>query len=220
VISAVLADDHPIVRKGLKALLHGEGACRVVGEADDGLTAIELISRLQPDVAILDVQLPDLDGLEVARRVRQHVPETKVIMLSMFAEEHFVLDALRHGAMGYVLKGSTTEDLLEAVETVMDGRRFLSAPLVERALDAYIQSPGEAGTRSIDRYDLLTEREREVLQLAARGMPPVEIAAWFSVNAKTAERHLANISRKLGLATHGDLLRYAADRRLIPGEAN
>jgi DNA-binding NarL/FixJ family response regulator len=219
VISAVLADDHSIVRKGLRTLLDGEGNCRVVGEADDGLTAIDLISRLQPDVAIIDVQLPKLDGLEVARRTRQQAPETKVIMLSMLADEHFVIDALRHGAMGYVLKGSTTEDLLEAIETVMDGRRFLSAPLVERALDAYIQPP-EVETRSIDRYSLLTAREREVLQLAARGMPPIEIAAWFSVSAKTAERHLANLSRKLGLATHGDLVRYAVDRRLVPGDPN
>jgi DNA-binding NarL/FixJ family response regulator len=219
VIRVVLVDDHPIVRKGLNVLLDDCGRCRVVGEADDGLTAIDLIARLQPDVAILDVQLPDLDGLEVARRTRQQAPETKVIMLSMFAEEHFVLDAFRHGAMGYVLKGSVTGDLLEAVETVMDGRRFLSEPLVERALEAYIQPP-EIETRSIDRYSLLTAREREVLQLAAGGMPPVEIAAWFSVTAKTVERHLANISRKLGLATHGDLIRYAVDHRLLPGDTH
>ena len=111
VIRVVVVDDHPIVRQGLRTLLENEDHCRVIGEASDGLTAIELIERLQPDVAILDVQLPDLNGLEVARRVRQKSSRTRVIMLSMHSDEPFVLDALRHGASGYVLKDSATTEL-------------------------------------------------------------------------------------------------------------
>src|SRR5215467_13299354 len=110
-ITVFLADDHPIVRQGLRALLEADGKCQVVGEATDGLTAIELLGRLQPQVAILDVQLPDLNGLEVARRAQTQSPSTRVVMLSMYANEPYVLDALRHGVMGYVLKGTSTTEL-------------------------------------------------------------------------------------------------------------
>jgi DNA-binding NarL/FixJ family response regulator len=136
-ISVVLADDHQIVRQGLRTLLEERGDCRVVGEASDGLTAIDLILRLQPDLAVLDVQLPDLGGLEVARRTREQVPGTRVIMLSMHGDEPYVLDALRNGAVGYVLKGASTADLLAAVDSAMRGQRYLSASLNERAVDVY-----------------------------------------------------------------------------------
>src|SRR5215472_4547334 len=136
-ITVFLADDHPIVRQGLRALLEADGKCQVVGEATDGLSAIEQLTLLQPNVAILDVQLPDLNGLEVARRVQTQSPGTRVVMLSMYANEPYVLDALRHGAMGYVLKGTSTDELLAAVDAVLAGRRYLSAALNDRAIDAY-----------------------------------------------------------------------------------
>ncbi len=211
--TVVLADDHPIVRQGLRTLLEQDAQCQVIGEATDGLTAIDLISQLRPDLAILDVQMPDLDGLEVARRVATISPVTRVIMLSMHSDEPYVLDALRYGALGYVLKGSATADLVDAVRAVTAGQRFLSAPLAGRAIDAYARS---ADTERLpDRYDLLTSREREVLQLAAQGLTNAEIGERLSISPRTAETHRANLLRKLGLQSQTDLVRFAAHRRLL-----
>jgi DNA-binding NarL/FixJ family response regulator len=213
-ITVFLADDHPIVRQGLRALLEADGKCQVVGEATDGLTAIEQITRLQPQVAILDVQLPDLNGLEVARRAQTQSPGTRVVMLSMYANEPYVLDALRHGAMGYVLKGTSTDELLAAVEAVLAGRRYLSAALNERAIDAYTLRAA-ASEEPLDRYDLLTSREREVFQLAAQGLSNAEIGERLTISPRTAETHRANLLRKLGLQTQTDLVRYALDRGIL-----
>jgi DNA-binding NarL/FixJ family response regulator len=216
-ITTILADDHPIVRKGLRALLEVEDDCRVIGEASDGLTAIELIAQFRPEVAILDVQLPDLNGLEVARRARERSPETRVIILSMFADEPYVLDALRYGAIGYVLKGSATTDLIAAVHSAIEGRRFLSAPLSQRAIDAYGRRADHA-EQPMDRYELLTGREREVLQLAAQGLSNVEIGERLAISPRTAETHRSNLLRKLGLQSQTDLVRFALSRRLIPAD--
>jgi DNA-binding NarL/FixJ family response regulator len=215
-ITAVLADDHPIVRQGLRTLLEGEGSCRVVGEASDGLTAIDLIVNLHPDLAVLDVQLPDLGGLEVARRTQEQSPGTRVIMLSMHGDEPYVLDALRSGAIGYVLKGSATTDLLTAVDAAMNGRRYLSAPLTERAIDAYARLAGDS-PRPPDRYDLLTGREREVLHLAAQGLSNADIGSRLAISPRTAETHRANLQRKLGVQGQTDLVRFALERGLLPG---
>lgn len=214
-ITAVLADDHPIVRQGLRTLLEGDDSCRVVGEAADGLTAIELITQVRPDVAILDLQMPDLHGLEVARRVREKSPATRLIILSMHGDEPFVLEALRHGVSGYVLKSSATDDLIAAVRAAMTGKRFLSAPLNERALDAYARRSEDA-SRPLDRYDLLTRREREVLQLAAQGMGNAEVGERLAISPRTAETHRANLLRKLGITTQTELVRFAAGRGLLP----
>jgi DNA-binding NarL/FixJ family response regulator len=212
-ITVFIADDHPIVRQGLRALLEAEGRCHVVGEATDGLTAIDLLADLQPQVAILDVQLPDLNGLEVARRAESQAPNTRIIMLSMYADEPYVLDALRHGAMGYVLKGTSTADLLAALDAVMAGRRYLSAPLNDRAIDAYTLRA--AAEQPLDRYDLLTSREREVLQLAAQGFTNAEIGERLTISPRTAETHRANLLRKLGLQSQTELVRFALSRGLI-----
>ncbi len=168
--------------------------------------AVVLIVRLGPEVAVVDVQLPDLNGLEVVRRVRQQAPETRVV-LSMYADEPYVLDAQRHGASAYVLKDSATADLIDAVHAVIAGRRFLSAPLTERAIDAYAQRADEA-SRPFDRYELLTPREREVLQLAAQGMSNAEIGDRLAISPRTAETHRANLLRKLGLQTQTELVRF------------
>lgn len=214
-MTTILADDHPIVRQGLRTLLEVENGCEIVGEAADGLTAIELIARLRPELAIVDVRLPDLDGLEVARRAQQQSPQTKVIMLSMHADEPYVLDALRHGALGYVLKGSATSDLLAAVRAARAGRRFLSAPLTERAIDAYARQSEQTG-QPLDRYELLTGREREVLQLAAQGLNNAEIGSRLAISPRTAETHRANLLRKLGLQSQTELVRFAIGRGLLP----
>lgn len=213
-ISVVLADDHAIVRQGLRSLLESQDDYRVVGEAADGLAAISLIAELRPEVAIIDMQLPDLHGLEVARRTKEQSPTTRVVILSMHGDEPFVLDALRFGALGYVLKGSTTNDLIAAVEAALEGRRYLSPVLADRAFDAYARR-AEDTARPLDRYELLTTREREVLQLTVQGMGNTEIGERLAISPRTAETHRANFLRKLGIQSHSDLIFFAICRGLI-----
>jgi two-component system, NarL family, response regulator NreC len=216
-IRTVIADDHPVVLRGLYELLDREDDCEVVGEAEDGLAAIDMIVRLKPQVAVIDVQLPNLNGLEVARRARVESPETRVVMLSMYAEEAYVLDALRQGALAYVLKASTTTDLIAAVHAAAAGRRYLSAPLSERGIDEYLER-AQAADQPIDRYSLLTNRERKVLELLARGMTYAEIGEQLAISPRTVETHRANLMRKLGLKTQADLFLFAIKRGFIAPE--
>jgi two-component system, NarL family, response regulator NreC len=216
-ISTVIADDHPVVRRGLYELLDREDDCEVVGEAEDGLAALDLITRLKPQVAVIDVQLPNLNGIEVARRAHVEAPETRVVMLSMYADEAYVLDALRHGALAYVLKASTTTDLIAAVHAAAAGRRYLSAPLSEHGIDEYLRR-AQAADQPIDRYALLTNREREVLQLLAQELTYTEIAEKLTISPRTAETHRTNLMRKLDLKTQADLILFATKRGLIAPE--
>ena len=211
----VMVDDHQVVRQGLRALLEAEPDFSVVGEAGDGLTAMQLVERLKPDVLVLDLILPDLSGLEVARRVSQHTPQTRVVILSMRASEAYVLEALRNGAAGYVLKASSAAELVRAVREVAAGRHYLSPPLSERAIAAYLQ---KAKDTPLDPYEMLTSREREVLHLAAQGYSNADIATRLSISPYTAMTHRSNLMGKLGLHTPTDLIRYAFQRGLIPME--
>ncbi|GAG21269.1 unnamed protein product, partial [marine sediment metagenome] len=162
----VLADDHHVVREGLRALLEAEPDLTVAGEAADGLTTVHLVERVKPDVLVVDVMMPALNGLEVTRQVVRRSPDTRVIVLSMYSDESYVMEALKNGAAGYVLKSSTRSDLVQAIREVMAGERYLSAPLSARAVEAYVERG--KGTE-VGAYDTLTSREREVLQLAAEG---------------------------------------------------
>jgi DNA-binding NarL/FixJ family response regulator len=209
----LLADDHPIVRQGLRTLLEAESDFQLVGEAGDGLEAVRLVERWQPNILIVDLMMPGLTGLEVTRQVKQRAPQTRVIILSMHATESYVLEALRNGATGYVLKDSSAADLVQAVREVAAGRRYLSAPLSERAIDTYVQ---KAEAAALDVYDLLTTREREVLKLAAEGHTNAEIAERLFISPRTAETHRANLMRKLGLQNQTDLIRYALRRGILP----
>jgi DNA-binding NarL/FixJ family response regulator len=179
----------------------------------DGLQVTEVVERLQPDVLVLDLMMPGLDGLEVTRRICQRIPHTQVVILSMHANESYVLEALRHGAVGYVLKEASAADLVHAVREVIAGRRYLSPPLSERAIEAYVE---KARATTLDRYDTLTAREREVLHLAAEGSSNAAIAARLGISSRTVETHRANLMRKLELRSQADLLRYALHRRIIP----
>jgi len=213
-ITILLADDHPIVRQGVRGLLESEPEFEIVGEADDGRTALQLAETLKPDLAILDLMLPDLNGLEVTRRILHASPHTRVAILSMYADEPHVLEALRAGAIAYILKGTSTETLLFAVRETLAGRRYLSPPLSDRAIEAYLLQAGEA-SRAMDRYDLLTAREREVLELLARGASYAEIAERLIISPRTAETHRTNLMRKLDLKTPADITLYAIQRGLI-----
>jgi two-component system, NarL family, response regulator NreC len=208
----VLAEDHHIVRQGLKALLAAEKHFKVLSEAGDGLEALELVSRHKPNVLVLDLMLPRLHGLEVIRRVRAEHASTRVIVLSMHSDEPYVVEALRSGALGYVLKDCTASNLIDAVHSVAAGKRYLSPALAERAIDALFQDRGAVG---LDLHDTLTERERLVLQLAASGLSNPEVAGKLFISARTAETHRANLMRKLGLRSQTDLVRYAIRKNII-----
>ena len=213
----VLADDHPIVRSGLRALLEAEPDYEIIGEAEDGRAALDLVERLRPALLVVDVMMPGLGGLEVTRLVTQRVPSTRVIVLSLHSNEAYVLEALRNGAAAYVLKNSSTSALVEAVREVMAGHRYLSPPLTERAITAYI-SRTTTHIEVVDRYALLTSREREVLHLAAEGLTNPEIGERLHISPRTAETHRANLMRKLNLTTQADLLKYALNRGLLTPE--
>ena len=214
-VNIVLADDHPVVRRGLRVLIEAEPDLRLVGEAQDGLEGVQLVERLKPDVLILDLMMPGLNGLEVARQVAQCSPKTRVVILSMHVNEAYVLEALRSGASGYVLKDASAAELIRAVREVFSGRRYLSPPLSETAVDAYLQKAEEAGQ---DSYGALTDREREVLHLAADGLSNAEVAARLFISPRTVEIHRGNLMRKLGLKGQVDLIRYALRRGILPME--
>jgi two-component system response regulator NreC len=209
----VLADDHALIREGLRTVLGGEPDWSVVGEAADGLEVVGLVDRLQPDVLIVDLVLPNLSGLEVIRQVRRRAPQTQIVALSMYANESYVLAALRNGAAAYVLKDASSTDIIQAVHEVVAGRRYLSPPLSQYALEVYIQ---KAKGAALDPYETLTTREREVLHLVAQGATTMAIAARLALSPRTVETHRTNLMRKLGLRTQTDLLRYALQRGIIP----
>ncbi|MFP4438694.1 MAG: response regulator [Chloroflexaceae bacterium] len=208
----LLADDHHVVRLGLRALLDAEPDFDVIGEATDGLETSRMVETLKPQVLVVDLMMPGLNGLEVTRQVSQRASQTRIIILSMHANEAYVLEALRNGASAYVLKDSRADDLVYAVREVMEGRRYLSPPLSERAINSYIRQANES---TLDPYETLTNREREVLNLAAQGYNATEIAQKLSISGRTAETHRANLMRKLDLHTQTDLIRYALRRGII-----
>ena len=211
-ITIALADDHKVVRQGLRALMEAEPDFSVVGEAGDGLEALRLVEQLSPNVLVLDLMMPGLNGLEVARQLSKRSPNIRIVVLSMYSNEAYVLEALSNGASAYVLKDSSSADLVHAVREVSAGRRYLSPPLSDRAIEAY-QEKAKAAT--LDKYEMLTTREREVLQLAAEGHTSTDIAARLGISSRTAEAHRSNLMHKLGMHTQADLIRYALRRGII-----
>jgi len=208
----VLADDHHVVRQGLRSVLEAEPEFSVVAEASDGLDAVRRVEDLRPDVLIVDLMMPGLGGLEVTRQVRKCSPQTHVVVLSMHGSEAYVLEALRNGAAAYVLKNASTADLVQAVYEVTSGRRYLSPPLSERGIEAYVE---RGRTGPADPYELLTTREREVLHLAAEGNSHAGIAARLGISPRTAEVHRANLMRKLNLHSQTELIRFALQRGIV-----
>ena len=213
--TVVLADDHPIMRQGLRTLLEAEGDFVVIGEEADGLQVVELVERLRPDVLLLDVRMPGLNGLEITRQIVQRALKTRIVILSMHANETYVLEALRHGAAGYVLKDANPAEMLEAVREVRAGRRYLSPALSERAIEAYAR---KAQATPEDPYETLTTREREILQLAAESSSIAEIGTRLGISPRTVETHRENLMRKLSLQSQTDLIRYALRRGILPLE--
>ena len=212
-ITLVLAEDHHIVRQGIRSLLEAEADFKVVGEVSDGLEAVRMVESLHPDILILDLMMGGLNGLEVARQVSTNSSKTSIIILSMYNNEAYVLEALRAGAKGYVLKDSTAGELVKAVREAVIGRHYLSASLSERAIENYIEKSKEA---YLDPYDSLTTREREVLHLSAQSCSNAEIAERLYISRRTVEVHRANVMHKLGLRSQPQLIRYAMKRGILP----
>jgi len=208
-VTILLADDHAIVRDGLKALLKDEQDFVVIGEAADGLEAVRMVDRLGPDVLVWDLRMPGLTGLEVTRQVSRL---TNVVILSMHANEAYVIEALRKGAMGYILKDSTSADLVKAIRGVLSGKRYLSQPLSETMVDALLK---RSKTSELDPYETLTTREREVFQLVAQGKSNLEISELLTLSPRTVEIHRANMMHKLNLESQADLIRLAIKRGVI-----
>jgi two-component system response regulator NreC len=211
-ISILLADDHTILRQGLSALLAAEPDFIILGEASNGLETLQKVQTLDPDVLVLDLALPDINGLEITRQVRHSNPRTCIVILSMHAKEAYVLEALNSGASAYVLKGSDAHELIQAIHQARQGVRYLSPPLSEQSLEAYIQL---RRGQDFDPYETLTNRERQILHLAAGGCSNNEIARRLTISSRTVEVHRAKVMAKLDLHNQSELVRFAIQRGIF-----
>ncbi len=222
-VRVLLADDHDILRDGLKALLTMAGDISVVGEARTGREAVAEAERLRPDVVLMDITMPELDGVEATRRIRQTAPEVRVLFLTMHEAEEYFFRALRAGAAGYVIKRTAASDLLAAVRAVARGESFLSPSVAHALVTDYAQRgvravEAEEPANGKDAYTTLTSREREILQLVAEGYTNQEIADLLHLSIKTVQSHRAAVMEKLGLRDVTHLVRYAVRRGLVDPE--
>ena len=212
-IRILLADDHQLMRSGLRLLIEQQADLTVVGEAADGREAVALAKSLRPDVAVMDISMPNLNGIEAAHQITESHAEIAVIVLSMHPDESYVLRALRAGARGYLVKDSAESDLIAAVRAVARGKSFFSPAVSKVLLDDYIRKLKRSGAE--DTYDLLTPREREVLQLVAEGKSNKEVANLLNLSVYTVETHRANIMQKLNLKGVPELTLYAVRKGII-----
>ncbi|HLH43964.1 MAG TPA: response regulator transcription factor [Bryobacteraceae bacterium] len=212
-IRILLADDHTVMRRGLRLLLDSQPEFSVVAEASDGREAVERAEETQPDVAVIDIAMPNLSGIEAAQRIASAMPHIAIVILSMHSDEGYVLRALKVGAKGYLLKDSAEGDLIEAIRAVHRGKTFFSPEISRMLVEDYIR---EIRTRGVeDSYDLLTSREREILQLLAERKSNKEIAQALNLSLYTVETHRRNLQEKLNLHSLAELILYAVRKGLI-----
>jgi len=212
-IRILLADDHNVMRRGLRLLLESQPEFSVVAEASDGRQAVDQAEALSPDVAVLDIGMPNLNGIEAAQRIAAARPATAIVILSMHSDEGYVLRALKAGAKGYLLKDSAEGDLIGAIKAVTQGKMFFSPEVSRMLVDDYVR---QIRTRGVDdSYDLLTTREREILQLVAEGKSNKEVASALNLSLHTVETHRRNLQEKLNLHSVAELILYAVRKRII-----
>lgn len=208
----LVVDDHPVVRAGIRAVLEQEADLCVVGEAAEGSEALLQLERLRPDLVLVDVVLSGIGGMEVLRQLPRRSPGTKALVLSLYAEDGYVREAVRAGARGYLLKDTDGAELVLAIRRIAAGERYFSAAVEERA--ALVEG-GPTPAEERPESEALSPREREVLELAARGMTSAEIAHTLFLSRRTVETHRANLMRKLGLRRQTDLVRYAVQHGIV-----
>ncbi len=212
-IRVLLADDHTLMRRGLRLIVEQQADLVVVGEAEDGRQAASLSASLKPDVAVLDIGMPNLNGIEAAKQITDGESGAAVVILSMHADETYILRALRAGARGYLLKDSAESDLVRAIRSVAEGKSFFSPVVSKVLLEDYVKKLQRTGSE--DSYDLLTPREREILQLVAEGKSNKEVANLLHLSVYTVETHRANIMEKLNLKSVPELILYAVRKGII-----
>jgi two-component system, NarL family, response regulator NreC len=209
----LLADDHSIVRKGLRAIIEGEPGMVVVGEAANGRETVKLCQELKPAIAIVDIAMPQLNGIEAVTQVLKDQPDLKPIILSMHADESYIMRALSAGAKGYLLKDTAEQDILPALRTVVQGRPYFSPQVTSTLLEDYVRFLKQRGLQ--DSYDLLTDREKEVLHLLAEGRSNKEAAQLLNLGVSTVETHRTNMMQKLNLHSTAEIVLYAVRKRII-----
>lgn len=212
-IKLLLADDHAVVRSGLRMLIEAQPDMEIVGEAETGREAIKQVKALQPDIVLMDVQMPDLTGIEATQVIKERFPETAVLALTMYEDEQYFFEMLKAGASGYVPKRAAPDDLVKAIRTVSRGEVFLYPTLASRLVQDYLHRVEDGDQPLI--YDDLTPREREVLTLVAEGLTNQEIADQLVISVKTVDRHRENMMRKLNLHNRIELVKYAIKKGLI-----
>lgn len=212
-VRILLADDHAVVRKGLRFLLERQPEMEVVGEAANGREAVRLAEDLKPTVVVMDIGMPELNGIEAAAQIVKRDPRVSVIMLSVHSDETYLLRALSAGAKGYLLKDSAEDDLIRAVEVVAQGKPFFSPAIAETLLEDYMRYLQQRGLK--DSYDLLTDREKQVLQLLAEGKTNKEVATLLNLSVYTVETHRTHIMQKLNLHNTAEIVLYAVRKKII-----
>jgi DNA-binding NarL/FixJ family response regulator len=212
-IRVVLADDHGLLRKGVRSVLAQDPAITVVGEADDGQQAVRLAEEARPDVVILDIAMPQLNGIEAAAQIARRDKRAGILILSMYSDEEYLVRALNAGVRGYLLKDSAEPDLVRAVRAVAAGKTFFSPAIVDMLLDDYVHRLQQTALQ--DSYDLLTEREKQVLQLLAEGKTNKEVATALQLGVSTIETHRLNLMQKLNLHNTAELVLYAVKKKIL-----
>ncbi len=211
-IRVLLADDHTILRDGIRALLDDQADIDVIGEAEDGLSTVKMVAKLKPDLVIMDIAMPLLNGLEATRQIQRDYPQVKVLILTMHENEEYIRQVLAAGALGYVLKDAAAHDLLGAIRAVHRGEAVLSPAITRLVIEDYLRW---GDIRPADTSNGLTPREREILQLIAEGYTNKKIAEILSLSVKTIQSHRSNLMSKLDLHDRGELIKYAIQKKII-----